>query len=278
MSGALSRPPLMLITGAAGHISTASTPLLRDAGYRLRLLDLKLPSAADERDEVVVGSVLDPALIVEAAKGVGVLVHLAGHASERPWADITALNVESARIVLEAARDAKVGLVILASSVHAVGFVPSDAATDDIVATRPDCFYGLSKVMIEGIGALFADRFGMRIVSVRIMSFQTRPHDIRQLSTMLSPADFVRLIDAAHRLAPSGHHIVWGVSANTRRTVSLEAGRRIGYEPQDDAEAYADVLARELGYDGAADLPSIGSQPLGGEKYTTAPLGGTWDA
>ena len=270
--------PLMLVTGAAGRIGLASTSLLRDAGYRLRLLDIKRPSAADERDEVVIGSVLDGAIMSEAVKGVDVVLHLAGHASERPWTETMALNVESARIVLEAARDAEVGVVVLASSVHAAGFVASDEATADVVPPRPDCFYGLSKVAIEALGALFADRFGMRIVSARIMSFQERPRDLRQLSTMLSPADFVRLVDAAHKTATPGHHIVWAVSANTRRTVSLGAGRRIGYEPQDDAEEHADALARELGYQSAAELPPIGSQPLGGAKYTTAPLGGTWDA
>lgn len=270
--------PLALITGAAGKIGTAITSLLREAGYSLRLLDLNAPSASDERDEVIVGSVLDAATMAEAVRGVDVLVHLAGHASERAWTEIMQLNVESARIALETARDAKAGVVVLASSVHSTGFTPSDEAEQDVVPPRPDCFYGVSKVVIEALGSLFADRFGMCIVSARIMSFQTRPRDLRQLSTMLSPADFVRLIVAAHRHAPVGHHVVWAVSANTRRTVSLEAGRRIGFEPEDDAEVCAEELARELGYGRAADLPSIGSQPLGGFTYTTAPLGETWDA
>ena len=34
--------------------------------------------------------------------------------------------------------------------------------------------------------------------------------------------------------------MVWAVSANTRGWASLEAGRRIGFEPVDDAEAFAE--------------------------------------
>jgi uronate dehydrogenase len=36
--------------------------------------------------------------------------------------------------------------------------------------------------------------------------------------------------------------IVWGVSANARRTWSLAEGAALGYEPRDDAEAYAAEL------------------------------------
>ena len=36
--------------------------------------------------------------------------------------------------------------------------------------------------------------------------------------------------------------VVWGISANTRRVVSLEEGFAIGYEPQDDAEVFASEL------------------------------------
>jgi hypothetical protein len=117
----------------------------------------------------------------------------------------------------------------------------------------------------------------MRIVSARIMSFDERPHNVRALGTWLSPADFVRLVLAA-RHAPPGHSIVWGISRNTRRPVSLEAGRRIGYEPTDDAEDHAEVLAAELGYASAADIPPMGDAPLGGDftDEDAHPLGAAW--
>lgn len=261
----------ILITGAAGSIGTAVTPLLRERGHRLRLLDLVRPDAATEEDDVRIGSATDDAAMHEAAAGTDLVVHLASFASERSWRDIVDVNVESTRVALDAARDAGAAL-LLASSVHAAGFVPSDQAAPGMPAPRPDTYYGFSKVVAETLGDLYADRYGMRIVSARIMSFMDRPHTARSRSTWLSSADFARLVEAA-LTAPVGNAVVWGVSANSRRTVDLEPGRAIGYEPQDDAEAYVDALAAELGLASPDDIPPVGSDPLGDAVFTEHPLG-----
>ncbi|WP_375388283.1 NAD-dependent epimerase/dehydratase family protein [uncultured Amnibacterium sp.] len=261
----------ILITGAAGSIGTAVTPLLRAAGHRLRLLDVTPPSASGPADEVLLASATDDAAMHAAAAGTDLVVHLASHAAERTWRQIVDLNVESARVALDAARDAG-SAILLASSVHAAGFVPSDEAGDGMPRARPDTYYGFSKVVSEALGDLYADRFGMRIVNARIMTFGDRPHTARSRSTWLSAADFARVVEAA-LTAPVGNAIVWGVSANTRRTVSLEPGRAIGYEPQDDAEAHVHALAAELGLASPDDIPPVGSDPLGG-IFVDLPLGG----
>jgi nucleoside-diphosphate-sugar epimerase len=261
---------LILITGAAGSIGTAVTPLLRAAGHRLRLLDLVPPAAATDADEVVPGSAVDDEAMHAAAAGADLVVHLASFPSERSWRDIVDVNIESARAALDAARDAGAA-ILLASSVHAAGFVPSDEAGDGMPPARPDTYYGVSKVVAEALGDLYADRFGMRIVSARIMTFGDRPHTARARSTWLSPADFARLVEAT-LVVPPGNHVVWGVSANSRRTVSLEPGRRIGYEPLDDAEAHVDALAADLGLASPEGIPPVGSDPLGG-VFTDHPLG-----
>ena len=72
--------------------------------------------------------------------------------------------------------------------------------------------------------------------------------------------------------APPGNHVVWGVSANSRRTVSLEPGRAIGYEPRDDAETHVDALAADLGLASPDEIRPVGSDPVGG-VFTTHPLG-----
>jgi nucleoside-diphosphate-sugar epimerase len=260
----------ILITGAAGSIGTAVLPLLREAGHRLRLLDVVQPSGAVDPDDVRIASATDLAAMREAAIGSDLVVHLASFASERSWRDIIDVNVESARVALDAARDAGAA-ILLASSVHAAGFVPSDEAGDGMPRARPDTYYGFSKVAAEALGDLYADRFGMRIVSARIMTFGEKPPTARARSTWLSPADFARLIEASLSV-PAGNHVVWGVSANTRRTVSLEPGRAIGFEPQDDAEAHVAELAARLGLASPDDLPPVGSDPLGGE-FPGKPLG-----
>lgn len=262
----------ILITGAAGRIGTAVAPLLRGRGHRLRLLDLVPPSA--EGDDVVVGSATDEHVMRAAAQGVDLLLHLAGFAAERTWREIVDVNVEAMRVALDAARDARVPVTVLASSVHAAGFVPSDQAGARVVDPRPDTYYGFGKVAGEALAQLYADRFGMRVVSARIMTFDDRPRDARSRSTWLSPGDLARLVEACLD-APVGHSTVWGVSANARRTVSLEAGEALGYRPVDDAEEHVERLARDLGLRSAAEIRPVGDDPLGG-AFTERPLGEAW--
>ena len=66
------------------------------------------------------------------------------------------------------------------------------------------------------------------------------------LSTWLSPDDAGRLFEACLTAGHPGFRVAFGVSANTRGGfVSLDEARALGYEPQDDAEAYAaEIIAR----------------------------------
>ncbi len=108
---------------------------------------------------------------------------------------------------------------------------------------RPDSLYGISKAAVEALASFYADEHGMRTASLRIGSCFPRPTSRRMLASWLSPDDFVRLVLATLTGTWDGHTVVWGVSANTRRWWSLEAGRAIGFEPQDDAERYADEVS-----------------------------------
>src|SRR3712207_4688949 len=73
------------------------------------------------------------------------------------------------------------------------------------------------------------------------------------LATWLSPADQVSLVDAALRAPAPGFAVVWGVSANTRNWWDLTAARALGYDPQDDAEPYAEALVEVHGEPDPAD-------------------------
>jgi uronate dehydrogenase len=112
---------------------------------------------------------------------------------------------------------------------------------------RPDSLYGVSKAFGEALGRMYVDKFGLEVVCLRIGSFQARPRIARELSTWLSPADMTRLTLAALTHPDVGFEIVYGVSANRRSWWSPEPGLRIGYEPQDDAEAFAAELEGDPG-------------------------------
>ena len=74
--------------------------------------------------------------------------------------------------------------------------------------------------------------------ALRIGSCLPKPDNKRALSTWLSHADFVRLVQVG-LTADYVHEIVYGVSKNTRSWWDNSAAYRLGYEPQDNAEVYA---------------------------------------
>jgi uronate dehydrogenase len=251
----------LLVTGAAGAVGSLLRPLLRRPGRRLTLLDLATPPDLDPATERhAAASVTDPRAMDAAMDGVDLVVHLGGIAKERPWRQVLETNIHGTQVVLDAAQRAGVPRALLASSVHVVGMVPATAAGGRL-DPRPDTFYAVSKVAVEALGSLYADRYGMTVVSARIGTVHRVPGDVRCLSTWLSPADLARLVEAVLVLPGPGHHVINAVSRNTRGWLGLDAGAAIGYHPLDDAE------------DWAGDFPEAGppGPPSAGDL-----LGGFW--
>ncbi|MFJ9776737.1 NAD-dependent epimerase/dehydratase family protein [Kitasatospora sp. NPDC101157] len=243
----MNQPRLVLLTGAAGRIGSSLRESLPAYGYRLRCFD-RLPVPGEP--QALTADLQDAGALAEAMEGVDAVVHLAGLPGEAPFADILAANIDGTHRLYEAARAAGVRRIVYASSNHAVGFTerPAGGAIVPVdTPQRPDTFYGLSKCFGENLASLYADRHGMESVSLRIGSFADRPRSIRALGTWLSPGDCARLVHAALTGPVSGHTVVYGISANTRAWWDLSTARALGYQPQDDAEKYAEELIAELG-------------------------------
>ena len=51
------------------------------------------------------------------------------------------------------------------------------------------------------------------------------------------------MFDACLTTPDPGFAVIYGVSANTRGWWDLDAGRALGYHPQDDAERFADRVS-----------------------------------
>lgn len=256
------------LTGGAGMMATLLRPYLAGAGYAVRLVDLAAASDPRPNESVHVGSVTDPDFMADALKGATAVIHLGGLHREKTWAELVSTNITGTQVTLEAARQNGVERVLLASSTHAVGFHPTEAAAQDsVLIPRPDTYYGVSKAAVEALGSLYADKYGMKVVSARIGTGGERPGNLRTLGSWLSPADSFRLVEATlNSLGAPGHHVVWAVSANTRGWANLDAGKRIGFEPQDDAEVFVggvDTTARDewadlLGGAWASDSHRVG--------------------
>ena len=260
----------LLITGAAGRIGAALRPRLLAAGHDLVLLDERTPDDPPTGGErFVPGSVHDADALDDALIGVDTVVHLAGIPTEAAWDDLVAANLTGTKNVLERAAAAGVLRVVQASSIHAVGRVPEPLEEPGSVPgdrlARPDTYYGVTKAGMELLGSLFADRFGMSIVSARIGAFGEQPSSGRALLMWSSPDDLVRLVLATVDLRDPGHHVVWALSRNTGSPADLTAGERIGFGPVDDASDVLDADAR-------AGLPAEDLRYLGG-GMVELPLG-----
>jgi uronate dehydrogenase len=254
--------PTILITGAAGHIGGMLRPRLARPDRWLRLLDVA-PMQAGRSEEVVQASITDLDAMTDACAGAEAVIHLAGISGEAAWPPIADVNINGTYAVFEAARRAGVSRVIYASSNHAVGFTPRSAfPVPDYAFPAPDTYYGVSKVAGEALAALYHYRHGLDAICVRILTCAPRPVTVRSLSTWLSPDDAGRLFEACLTAPHPGYRVIFGVSRNTRGGwVSLDEARAVGYEPKDDAEAYA---AEVIG-SGSVDPDDPVLAHLGGE-------------
>ena len=233
-------PRRVLITGASGHIGTVIRPALREGVEELRLSDLSEPADLQAPETYAHADLADFDAVQRAVDGVDAVVHLGAVPNEAPFEAIAGPNLHGVFHVFEACRRARVKRIVYASSNHASGMNDVGVPLDGSERARPDGLYGASKAYGEALGSMFVDRFGLSIVCLRIGSFRPRPGEKRELSTWLSHADGIRLVQAALTADDVGFAIVYGASANTRRWWPPDTA--IGFVPQDDAEVFAAEL------------------------------------
>ena len=236
----------ILITGAAGTIGNAARTGLRGSYPLIRLLDIAPLGARQEGEELLTADIRDIAALEQAMAGIDCVVHLAGQPVEAEWEAVLHLNIEGCYNAFEAARRQGVKRVIFASSNHAIGFHRRERFIDNTVVPRPDTRYGVSKVFGEALGRLYADKYGLSVACLRIGTCRVpdRPSDARQLLTWISHRDMTQLIRRCIDY-PSYHFVVaYGVSNNLRSRWDNTNVKFLGYQPQDDSEAYAaEILA-----------------------------------
>jgi uronate dehydrogenase len=226
----------ILVTGAAGAIGTTVSRGLAKA-YQLRGLDLRLPDAPYPGD-LVTGDCADPATALRAVEGVDAVVHLAGIPTEASLPETLHSHVSTTAALLDAMVLHGVPRMVYASSNHAVGMTPSGRVLGVDTRPRPDTFYGMGKVAAEALLSLYADRYGISSVAMRIGAFEPAPTTRRQLAIWLSPPDCVRMVEAGLTARFDGLRVIYGISANRDAWWDLAPGRALGYHPQDDASVH----------------------------------------
>lgn len=260
----------VLMTGAGGIIGREARHRLAGRYPLMRLLDLADIEPANAGEECLKVDICNLEALEAAMQGIDCVVHLAGVSVEpesNAWEQVLPANIVGTYNVFEAARRAGVKRVVFASSHHAIGYYRRGEVLTGAIAPRPDSYYGVSKVTGEALGRLYADKFGLSVVSLRIGAYRPKPADIRHLSVWISPRDMVELLRCSIE-APLLHYVVaYGMSANSRLIWDNREAGVLGYRPVDDAEDYAEeVLAN-----GAPELE--GAKPFHGGWYCAWGLG-----
>jgi uronate dehydrogenase len=254
---------VVLLTGAGGRVGGFLRARLPGLGFELRLLDRR-PIPGEPL--AICADVNDLEALAEAMAGAGAVVHLAGATGPQGFEAVLEANIRGTYCVFEAARLAGVERVVFASSNHANGFAPRHAPWPNDEVDRPDSLYGASKLFGEHLGRFYFDRFGLEVACLRIGTCFERPNHPRALATWLSPGDCARLVATCLRCEKLGYAVVYAISANTRRFWDLRPAEALGYEPLDDAEAFADEVLAEFG---GVD-PSSPDEPQGGPAVCRA--------
>ena len=225
----------VLITGAGGDVGRRITPLLKAAYRDVVLSDLKAP--ADTHGLPFIKAELSRIDEVAAAvKGIDGIVHLGGFSVEGPWDTILNANIVGCYNLFETARAAGVKRIVFASSNHAVGYYPRSETIAGDVTTRPDSRYGVSKAFGEALGAMYAYKHGMGVLSLRIGNVGEKPLDARRLSIMLHPEDLVQLIRIGFDTPGLTHEVLYGMSDNKRAWWDNSRARELGYKPKHRSE------------------------------------------
>ncbi|WP_226781575.1 NAD-dependent epimerase/dehydratase family protein [Oceaniglobus trochenteri] len=226
----------ILVTGAAGRVAVMLRPLLLQRYGRLVLSDRTEPADLAEGEVFRQADLGDVDAIRRACDGVTGVIHLGGRPNDGTWAEVAAPNIEGVMNLFEGARRAGVERVVFASSNHAIGMYPRHRRIGTKEPVRPDGHYGLSKVFGEAVAALYADKHGMRCLSIRIGNVAPKPLDLRRLSVWLHPEDLLQLCAIGLEHPKLHHAVVFGVSDNVRTFWDNQEAFQLGYRPAHRAE------------------------------------------
>ncbi len=227
----------MLITGATGGVGSHLAAALEE-DYEL-VLHGRDPDKARAGQSLAIAQLDVYEEVLALMDGIDTVVHMAGASSpESSWELVLQANIIGVRNVLEAAREAGVRRVVLASSNHVNGMYDRHEQWPVYPQQlpRPDSLYGVSKAFDEAIGRYYHDEFGLEVICLRIGWFAEDPlaaTDDLLRAMWLSPADCTQVVRCAIE-ATVGFGLYYAISDNpNRRWSTTNTTLELGYRPQD---------------------------------------------
>jgi nucleoside-diphosphate-sugar epimerase len=152
------KPDLVLVLGGAGYLGSALVPMLLNRGYRVRVLDSLLfgkeSLASVDRHpkfELIPGDVRDIQVVVQAMRGCGAVIHLAGIVGDPACAENQVLAAQTNRaatsMLIDVCRGYGIQRFLLASTCSVYG--ASDFLMDEHAQVVPISLYAQTKLDSE---------------------------------------------------------------------------------------------------------------------------------
>jgi uronate dehydrogenase len=242
----------IVITGAAGQVARVVADAL-EGRHTLTLLDQR---KRPDRETVRV-NLSDFAAVLDAIPEADAVIHLGANPGEAEWQDILTNNFIATYNVFEVARRKGVKRIVFASTVMTYDGYQGREEGEILTPERhawPMTYYACSKRFGEDLGKMYARKYGIGVVCIRLGWFPhlPLPAEIQEAmranrTTVLGVRDCEQLFTRAVEAEGVEFGVVNGMSREAASRFDLEPGRRlIGYEPEEEFEAaLASHLARE---------------------------------
>ena len=164
----------VLVTGGAGYIGSHAVRALAAGGHDVVVIDLRpMPTGGDlDRIRAVAGDVRDTPTLAELLRRERIegVIHFAGlrsvAESMRDPGAYFDTNLMGSVSVLRAMAESGVATFVFSSSCSVYGSPPQVPA-DETLPFAPESPYAASKVAVEQVLPWFAQRYGLRAMSLR---------------------------------------------------------------------------------------------------------------
>jgi len=253
----------VLLTGGAGRIARYIRERLAPQCVELRLADCVPFEASHANETANVVDLADADRLKPLLLGIDAVVHMAGYPRDAEWSTILPANVVAVTNLWDAALHAGVRRIVYASSNHAVGLYPRAERIDSDVLPRPDSRYGVAKVFMEALAGLYAEKYALSAMGIRIGACTPEPTDARMLSHWVHPNDLTDMIEIG-LTAELTHEVVYGVSANRASWWDNARAEALGYKPRYSADGFNELLLHKRSENAIAERYQGGSYAADG--------------